>query len=206
MSTILIEVEGVINARPLTYVYDDEDATSRVLTPSDLIYGRRITTMPNSIHFEIVSTFQALTKRHKYLKGLMQQITKQWRNEYLLNLRENTNCKQSKRKNTSPVKIGDVVILKNDSKPRAFWKLATVEELVPGKDGMIRAAIVRSTDKAIKPLRLRRVIQHLIPLEVRATSELSATKTPQETANIIESRSRRTAAIIGEMRRRELVV
>ena len=206
MSTILIEVEGVINARPLTYVYDDEDTTSRVLTPSDLIYGRRITTMPNSIHFEIVSTFQALTKRHKYLKGLMQQITKQWRNEYLLNLRENTNCKQSKRKNTSPVKIGDVVILKNDSKPGAFWKLATVEELVPGKDGMIRAAIVRSTNKAIKPLRLRRVIQHLIPLEVRATSELSATKTPQETANIIESRSRRTAAIIGEMRRRELVV
>ena len=85
LNTILIEIEGVINARPLTYVYDDEDPLSSVLTPSHLIYGRRLTTLPNSAHFEIVSTFQTLTRRHKHLRNLLQRVTKQWRQEYLLN-------------------------------------------------------------------------------------------------------------------------
>ena len=40
LRTLLIEVEGVINARPLTYVYDDNESVLYPLTPSDLIYGR----------------------------------------------------------------------------------------------------------------------------------------------------------------------
>lgn len=36
MSTLLTEVEAVINARPLTYVYDDQESVSYPLTPSDL--------------------------------------------------------------------------------------------------------------------------------------------------------------------------
>lgn len=39
LSTLLTEIEGLINARPLTYVYDDEESISYPLTPSDLIYG-----------------------------------------------------------------------------------------------------------------------------------------------------------------------
>ena len=50
MNTILIEVECVINARPLTYVHDDEAATFRVLTPSDLIHGGRIAVMHSATH------------------------------------------------------------------------------------------------------------------------------------------------------------
>ena len=37
LNTSLTEVEGVINARPLTYVYDDRESISYPLTPSDLI-------------------------------------------------------------------------------------------------------------------------------------------------------------------------
>ena len=48
LRTILVEIEGVINARPITYVYDDQESISYALTPSDLIYGRRITANPNS--------------------------------------------------------------------------------------------------------------------------------------------------------------
>lgn len=49
MCNMLTEVEAVINATPLTYVYDDEESVSYPLTPSDLIYGRRITALnPNS--------------------------------------------------------------------------------------------------------------------------------------------------------------
>ena len=89
MCTLLTEVEAVINARPLTYVYDDEESVSYPLTPSDLIYGRRITALnPNSQHYEITSTYNSLNKRLKHHRYLLSQFTRRWRNEYLTSLRE----------------------------------------------------------------------------------------------------------------------
>ena len=35
-------VESVVNAQPLTYVEDDQDGLSYILSPSHLLHGRRI--------------------------------------------------------------------------------------------------------------------------------------------------------------------
>ena len=58
LKSILIEVEAIINSHPITYVLDDQGGISNILSPSHLINGRRITTMPNHQHFEITSTYQ----------------------------------------------------------------------------------------------------------------------------------------------------
>ena len=143
MCTLLTEVEAVINARPLTYVYDDEESVSYPLTPSDLIYGRRIIALnPNSQHYEITSTYNSLTKRLKHHRHLLSQFTRRWRNEYLTSLREQVAMGSSARDVNAKFKVGDVVILKNDSVARAFWKFAKVEQLLPGRDGSVRAAIL----------------------------------------------------------------
>ena len=63
---MLIEVESVVSAQPLTYIEDDQDGLSYSLSPSHLINGRCITNMPNSEHFEIISTHTALTKQCKH--------------------------------------------------------------------------------------------------------------------------------------------
>ena len=39
LSTILVEIEAVINSRPLTYIYDDTEGVSFPLTPSHLLNG-----------------------------------------------------------------------------------------------------------------------------------------------------------------------
>ena len=100
---------------------------------------------------------------------MLSQFTRRWRNEYLTSLREQFAKGPSGRDVNAKFKVGDVVILKNDSDARAFWKLAKVEELLPGRDGTVRAAIVTVPRGASSNFnqRLRRPIQHLIPTKVQ---------------------------------------
>ena len=58
LNTLLVEVEGIVNARLLMYVYDDLDGINFAPTRSDLMKGRRLQNPPNSSHFEIVSTHE----------------------------------------------------------------------------------------------------------------------------------------------------
>ena len=73
--TVLTEIEVVINARPITYVYDDKESVSYALTPSQLIYGRRLCSNPNSQHYEIFSTNASLTRRTRYHRQILRQFT-----------------------------------------------------------------------------------------------------------------------------------
>ena len=58
------------------------------------------------------------------------------------------------------MKIGDVVLVHDDT-PRINWKLAVVEELIVGNDGLVRAAHIRTAQG-----RTNRPISKLCPLEV----------------------------------------
>ena len=110
LNTIIIEIESLINARPITYVFDDQESISYALSPSQLLYGRRLTSLPNDEVYEIQSTNRSLTKRARHQRNVIQQFTNRWRKEYLLNLREQSVC-NSKGKNGS-ISAGDIVIIK----------------------------------------------------------------------------------------------
>jgi len=126
----MIEVESVINSRPL---HNDTEGISYPLCPSHLLYGKRIPITANGLHSEVISTHKILTRRAKHHH--LAQFVKHWRNEYLLNLRKSYSVK-SKDENTPQVREGDVVILKNGSTKHAFWKLAIIESLIIGQDGV----------------------------------------------------------------------
>ena len=165
LNTILVEVEATLNNRPITYLYDDMEGVSQALTPADLIYGRRLANTPSGSHYEVVSTAKTLTKRAKHQFRLINDLTKQWRREYLLGLREHY---QVKKKGCSEgLKVGDIVILRDDCTARCWWKLARIIECLKGKDDVPHAARVQTLSTESKPSILRRPIQHLIPLEAR---------------------------------------
>lgn len=87
LRTFLIEIETVINSRPLTYVYDDADSISYPLTPYHLIYGQRICLTHNTSHNKIVSTYKSLTRRARHHRNLLSQFTVQWKRYYPTSLR-----------------------------------------------------------------------------------------------------------------------
>ena len=72
--TLLIEIDSVINSRPLTFIYDDQEGVSYALTPTHLIYGHRLATSPSASLFEVVSTNKTLIRRsknHRHLHSLI---------------------------------------------------------------------------------------------------------------------------------------
>ena len=90
-----------------------------------------------------------------------------------------------------------------------------VEQLIPGRDGKVRSAIIKVSSNNGKTQLLKRVIQHLVPIEVRAESNNSQVQRPPSTqlqepqpsghSNSTNQRPRRNAAIQGELSRRQLL-
>ena len=122
----------------------------------------------------------------------------------MTSLRER-NQARSRENEKKHVSVGDIVLLKNDSTDRNYWKLAKVEGLICGADGKTRAAVVKVASSTNRPVYLRRVVQHLIPIEVKCLREIAGRENSLPGTRVNDSqRPRRNEAIVGEINRREM--
>ena len=209
LRTILVEIESVVNARPLTYVFDDVEGVSYPITPSQLLYGRNVMLTPNDSHLEVVSTQELLTKRAKHHRKLLADFSKRWKNEYLIGLREVAN--RNRLHENCRIKNGELVIIKDEQCKRSFWKMGRVIELIKSKDGIVRSVSVKVASGNGTAI-LKRPLQLLIPLEINVEDERVLTRTDKtelvakcgDSLNTLKPiRSRRNAAVIGEIVRRD---
>ena len=166
--TAVVEAEAVINSRPLTYIMNDD--TEEPLTPSHLLTGRRILSLPDHLcqdmeeeEFEVGTDL--LTRRARHLNSVLNRFWERWKREYLLELRESHRYHRG-HINPSRVSVDDVVVVHSTDQPRGFWKLGRIMELLVGRDGEVRGAVVRVTAKGRQATVLQRPIQLLYPLEV----------------------------------------
>ena len=171
LRTVVTEVEKIMNDRPLTHTSSDIN-DSEALTPSHLLYGRRISSLPYP-NFDIdessMPTFMdnsTLTKRSERQSEILQHFWRRWRSEYLTSLRE---FHRTSGNNMQLIKLGDVVLV-HDESPRLTWKLAVVTELIRGNDGHVRAARIR-----MKNTETTRSLVKLYPLEVTCNGESDET-------------------------------
>ena len=164
-----MEIEAHLNNRPLTYV-SSELNEPEPLTPSHLLYGGVINTVPHSLtpqdkltdmNFqEAGSQLHTLSKKAKSQALLIQHFWSRWKKEYLTSLRETyiTSGESNKEK----IKVGDVIIVHDDC-PRLKRHLAVVQELQRGSNNFVRSAVIH-TDKGITNW----PISKLYPLEINA--------------------------------------
>ena len=168
LQTIVTEIEALINDRPLTYVSPDIQ-DEEPLTPSHLLYGRRLTNTPYLRQTSDESTTsgkQELCRRLNTQSTLMEHFSNRWKTEYLTSLRE---FHRQNGDNEQTICVGDVVQVHEDKTPRNRWNIAVIDELLIGNDGLTRAAIIR-TSKG----RTSRPIVKLYPLEIRTNIDKRA--------------------------------
>ena len=129
LHTLVTDIEGVMNERPLTYVTSDA-ADPDPLTPAHLLYGRSITALPHrDDEPEPHTTTQSdVNKRARFQEQLINHFRERRRHEYLTSLRQ---YHQTTGNNKQTIKVGDVVQI-YDETPRLQWKLATIQELITG--------------------------------------------------------------------------
>ena len=163
--TLVVEVEAVLNSRPLTYVSSED--IEEPLTPSHLLVGYIILTLPNpAIPDDPDYSPGRLTHRMSHLSKTLQQFWKRWKKEYLLELREFHHTREEMG-SSHAVKEGEVVTVYDEGHPRGLWRLGKIENLVCGSDGIIRGVYVRVMSKKGYAKTLRRPLQHIYPLEAR---------------------------------------
>ena len=141
LQTVIVEIEGILNDRPLTYISSDIK-DPEPLTPAHLLYGRRIVPLPyhrveedklDDPEFGGTST---IMKRAKVQALMLKHFWTRWKLEYLTTLRE---FHKTTGNNIQQVKVGEVVLI-NDDTPRVNWKHAVIEGVIRGNDRLIRAA------------------------------------------------------------------
>ena len=198
LQTLITEVEAILNDRPLTYVPSDM-SDPEPLTPSQLLHGRRIVSLPHQVVPHQVVTEQDLddptfgdtsevNRRARLLSALLSQFWSRWRHEYLTSLREHHRASGN---NAQQIQQGDVVLVHDDA-PRISWKLAVVEELLRGNDGLVRAANIRTAQG-----KTNRPIAKLIPLEVSSPSMEDGSRDPDMPSQIVNN-SNPSSNSIGE--------
>ena len=187
LETIITETEAAVNNRPITYVEETSSLTPEALTPSHFLHGCLINTLP---HYGNTDDPDFIQPRHGHLKerinyrnSLMHQIWNRWRTEYLNFLRERK-AKISRVTSTILPKVGDIVIIHDDS-PRVEWKIGKVIELIPGKDGEERVAKVLSNKSE-----LTRATYKLYPLEINAMIDENDATDDHEDGNRTERLNR----------------
>ena len=147
LQTLVVEIEATLNDRPITYVSSDI-GDEESLTPSHLLYGRRITSLP----FDHGITSEDLADpdygngsdmgcRVKMQALILQCFWNRWRHEHLTSLRE---FQKTTGTNKQSIKKGEVVLVHDDTY-RSTWKLAVIESLIEGRDGLVRAANIRTS-------------------------------------------------------------
>ena len=160
MTTIIAEIEAVLNSRPLTYIQTDK---TDVLTPFHLYTGTRSLDPPDPRlkNFMEMKPGEARQRVQKIDK-IIGSFWNTWSKDYLTSLREN--AINLGRKGVGP-QIGDIVVIHEDNKKRMHWKLGRVVDLIKGKDGVIRGAKVK-TDSTYSGGVIERPLQKLFPLEM----------------------------------------
>lgn len=150
--TVLTQIEAVLNSRPLCPLSSDPNDLS-ALTPGHFLTLAPLTALPDDdlSHLQInrLSRWQLLSRLHA-------DFWKRWHTEYLHTLQQRQKWDKH---SDSTLKPGMLVLINDGPISPLRWRLARIEKLHLGSDGIARVATIRTSQSV-----MQRPIVKLCPL------------------------------------------
>ena len=143
MYTVLTQVEGCLNSRPLSPLSNDPNDLTP-LTPGHFLIGDSLSAIPRQ---DLVDVPRNRLSRYEHLQQMLQHFWKHWHLEYLHQLQQRSKWSHLR---SSPLTPGTLVIVKEDNVPPLKWRLGRIIQLHPGKDNITRVASIRVADSILK--------------------------------------------------------
>ncbi|XP_072162003.1 uncharacterized protein [Bemisia tabaci] len=116
--TLLCKIEAILNSRPLCPISADTEELS-ALTPAHFMIGAPLLSLPE---YNWTLTPSNRLSQWQAIQKMSQHFWERWSAEYLTTLQ----ARQKWTAETDSLKVGDIVIVKEDNLPPLSWALARV--------------------------------------------------------------------------------
>lgn len=150
-NTLIIQVEGILNSRPLFALSNDPNDLIPI-TPAHFLIGRPINFLPEPNLQEVKSN---RLHRLQHLQKLCQQFWSQFTKQYISTLHHQYKWKEA----PTNAEVGRLVLIRNDNFPPYKWNMGRILKL---RDGICRVAEIKTAHGITT-----RSIRHLCPLPLQ---------------------------------------
>lgn len=141
-STIVTQIEGVLNSRPLTQLSTDPNDLE-ALTPAHFLIGRSLLTIP---YYDVQHVAENRLSNYEMLEALKQRFWCQWTKDYISQLQARSKWKT----NRNEIAVGSLVLVRDDNIPPYLWRLGRIVLLHPGTDNVTRVVTIKTAGGLIK--------------------------------------------------------
>lgn len=142
MTTFLSEAEAIMNSRPMCPLSDDPN-DFQALTPSHFLIGRSGQAIPEpSYDQEKIGRLS----RWQHVQYMRDHFWKRWSADYLHTLQ----TRQKWKDGVLDIKVGALVLLREENVPPQQWKLGRITATHPGEDKVVRVVTVRTASSEYK--------------------------------------------------------
>lgn len=136
LSTLLAEVENMVNSHPLQHVSVDPEQFE-TLTPNHFLIG-------TSSNLPLLGDFShsdlCLRKQWRIAQTLADMFWRRWVKEILPTLIPRKRWQEEGK----PLQEGDIVLVVDPNLPRNIWPKGRITKVLPGKGGRVRLVEVRT--------------------------------------------------------------
>ena len=142
LSTLLTEVESILNNRPLTTSSDDVNDL-QPLTPNHILIGR---SSQNNQFVNVSEKDVNCRVRWRAVQAMSTMFWNRWIKEYLPLL----TVRRKWTKNIRNFKVGDLILVAdNQNVERSKWPLGRVIEVFPSKDNVVRTVKIKTSNSEL---------------------------------------------------------
>lgn len=142
LNTLIIQIEGILNSRPMTAMSTNPEDL-KALTPAHFLIGGPITALPEpSLEDAKINRLD----RWQLIQRKQQTFWRRWSSEYISRLQQRPKWI----KEQPLLNLNSIVVIKDENSPPARWRLGRVIALHPGDDDLVRVVTLKTMNGELK--------------------------------------------------------